>query len=192
MKLTASKCLPAFRIAKLIRSGAPNAAVKASRFIKSKVWQMDNIPYQSYWMKYGIESEPNAIKKYERQTKSVVATSGLWVNPKYPFLACSPDGLVGQDGIIEIKSLKIFKFNTIEDITSPSQTSIPEDTISRQCFTVFNGKCQLKHSHDYYYQIQIQLLVTERKFCDFIFYAENGPVSVKRIFREMNSLLMRF
>ena len=55
--------------------------------------------------------------KYECQTKSVVATSGLWVNPKYPFLGCSPDGLVSQDGIIEIKSLKILKFNTIEDIT---------------------------------------------------------------------------
>ena len=108
------KCLPAFRIAKLIKSGALNAAVKAFRFIKSKVWQIDNIPYQSYWMKYGIESEPKAIKKYECQTMSVVATSGLWVNPKYPFFGRSPDGLVGQNGIIEIKSLKIFKFNTIE------------------------------------------------------------------------------
>ena len=30
----------------------------------------------------------------------------------------------------------------------------------------------------------MQLLVTERKFCDFILYAENGPVSIERIFRD--------
>ena len=29
----------------------------------------------------------------------------------------------------------------------------------------------------------MQLLVTERIFCDFILYAENGPVSIERIFR---------
>ena len=135
-------------------------------------------------MKYGIESEPEAIKKYEEQTNSIVATSGLWVNPKYPFLGCSPDGLVDQDGIIEIKSLKIFKFNTIDSIILPGQTSVPKDTISRQCFTLNDGKCELKRSHDYYYQIQMQLLVTERNFCDFILYAKNGPVSIERIFRD--------
>ena len=91
---------------------------------------------------------------------------------------------MGQDGIIEIKSLKIFKFNTIKDITSSSQTSIPKDTISRECFTVADDKCELKRSHDYHYQIQMQLLVTEKKFCDFILYAENGPVSIERIFRD--------
>ena len=135
-------------------------------------------------MKYGIESEPEAIKKYEEQTNSVVATSGLWVNPKYPFLGCSADGLVDQDGIIEIKSLKIFKFNTIDSIILPGQTSVPKDTISRQCFTLDDGQCELKRSHDYHYQIQMQLLVTERNFCDFILYAKNGPVSIERIFRD--------
>ena len=112
-----------------------------------------------------------------------MSTSGLWVNPKYPFLGCSPDDPVGQDGIIKIKLSKIFEFSTVNSITL-SQSPVPKKSMNRQCFTVNVGKCRLKHSHDYYYQVQMQLLVTERKFCDFDLHAENGPVSIERIYRD--------
>ena len=56
--------------------------------------------------------------------------------------------------------------------------------INRQYFYVKDGKCILKKNHDYYYQFQMQLLVTEREFCDFVLYAENGLVSVQRIERD--------
>ena len=184
LRLTASKCLSAFRIGRLIRSETPNAAVRAFKFIRTNIWKIDIVLIQTYWMKYGLECEPKAIDKYEEQTKTTVCDSGLWVNPKYPFLGCSPDGLVGEDGIIEIKSLKIFKHQSIEDITSPNQSSVPKDVINRQCFKITDGTLELKHGHDYYYQIQLQLLVTERKYCDFVFFAENGPVSIERIFRD--------
>ena len=154
-RLTASKCLSAFRVGRLIRSEAPNAAVRAFKFIRTNIWKIDIVPIQTYWMKYGLECEPKAINKYEEQTKTTVCDSGLWVNPKYPFLGCSPDGLVGEDGIIEIKSLKIFKHQSIEDITSPNQSSVPKDVINRQCFKITDGTLELKHGHDYYYQIQI-------------------------------------
>ena len=64
-----------------------------------------------------------------------------------------------------------------------SWDNLPKDTKKRQCFAEENGKCMLKSSHDYFYQIQMQLLVTKRNFCDFILHAENGPVSTERIFR---------
>ena len=184
LRLTASKCLSAVRIGRLIRSETPNAAVRAFKFIRTNIWKIDIVPIQTYWMKYGLECEPKAIDKYEEQTKTTVCDSGLWVNPKYPFLGCSPDGLVGEDGIIEIKSLKIFKHQSIEDITSPNQSSVPKDVINRQCFKITDGTLELKHGHDYYYQVQLQLLVTERKYCDFVLFAENGPVSIERIFRD--------
>ena len=130
-------------------------------------------------MKYGLECEPKAIDKYEEQTKTTVCDSGLWVNLKYPFLGCSPDGLVGEDGIIEIKSLKIFKHQSIEDITSPNHSLVPKDVMNRQCFKITDGTLELKHGHDYYYQIQPQLLVTERKYSDFVLF-----VSIERIFRD--------
>ena len=127
-------------------------------------------------MKYGFECEPKAIDKYEEQTKTTVCDSGLWVNPKYPFLGCSPDGLVGKNGIIEIKFLKI--------VTSPNQSLVPKDVINRQCFKITDGTLELKRGHDYYYQMHLQCLVTEKKYCDFVLFAENGPVSIERIFKD--------
>ena len=134
-------------------------------------------------MLYGLESEPRAIIKYEEETANKVCSSGLWVSPKLPFLACSPDALVGKDTVIEIKSLKIFKQYTVQAVTSLSST-VPKEVLSRQCFRVKDGKCVLKRTHAYYYQCQHILLVTGRKFCDFILHAENGPDSVERIARD--------
>ena len=136
-------------------------------------------------MKHGLESELKAIGKYESQANRKVSTSGFWVNPKYPFLGSSPDGLAGENEIIEIKSLKILKHYTIESVSS-NQSSVPKVVLNKQCHcvTVDNNKCELRHSHEYYYQIQMQLLVTEKEFCDFILYAENGPVSIERIYRD--------
>ena len=85
LHLTASKCLTACRIGKLTVQGKPNASVRAFKFISANIWGIDHEPFQSYWMKYGLKCEPKAISKYEEQTGSVVSTSGLWVNLKYPF-----------------------------------------------------------------------------------------------------------
>lgn len=42
----------------------------------------------------------------------------------------------------------------------------------------------MKESHSHYHQIQLQLLVTERTYCDFVLYAAEGPVSIERINRD--------
>ena len=131
------------------------------------------MPFQSRWMLYGLESEAKAILKFENETLHKMRSTGLWVNPKFPFLACSP----------EIKSLKIFEQNTIETVTC-SNTPVPKDVFRRQCFQVKDGKCVLKGNHIYYYQCQHILLVTERKFCKFILHAKNGPDSVENIVRD--------
>lgn len=40
---------------------------------------------------------------YEQQTKSKVVNSGLLVSLSHPYLAASPDGLVHDDIVVEIK-----------------------------------------------------------------------------------------
>ena len=84
------------------------------------------------------------------------------VNPKLPFLACSPDGPVGKDTVIEIKSLKIFKQYSVQAVTSLT-SAIPKEVLSRQCFYVKDEKCVLKPTHGCYYQCQRILLVTGKK-----------------------------
>ena len=69
-------------------------------------------------MKYGLESESAAVKQYEIKTSLSVSPIGLWVNPQFSYIACSPDGLLGDDGLLEIKSLKISYDNTIDQIVN--------------------------------------------------------------------------
>ena len=92
---------------------------------------------------------------------------------------------MGDHGLLEIKSLKIFHDNTIDQVVNDTdRVLVSKDTLNRQCFVKTDNKCILKKSHDYYYQIQCQLLVTEREFCDFVLYAKDGPISVQRIYRD--------
>ena len=183
VRLTASTASDALKIGKLINEGAQNAVIRANKYITHHLWRLEG-DLQTTWMKFGLDSEPKAITKYENQTKKNVTSSGLWVNPKYPFLACSPDGIVEEDGIIEIKSLKLFKDYEIEKIIKDGSTVVSKDILDRQCFVIKDGKCVLKESHSYYHQIQLQLMVTERTYCDFVLYAANGPVSIERIERD--------
>ena len=118
-RLTASKCFLAFKVGKLIVEAEPNAA-----------WGVDVMPFPSHWMLYGLESEAKVIIKFKNKTLHKVCSTGLWVNPKFPFLTClcSPYGLVGNNTVIEIKSLKIFEKNTIETVTC-SNTPVPKDIL---------------------------------------------------------------
>jgi len=85
-----------------------------------------------------------------------IKPAGLIVDKTYHFLAASPDGLIEDDGITEIKCLY-----TIKDLT-------PEDAIQNEKLkfaTVIDGKLNLKTNDNYYYQIQGQLHITQRAYC---------------------------
>ena len=67
----------------------------------------------------------------------------------------SPDGLIGDDGLIEIKSrIQKFQIETIVNNEVPAQ---------------------------YMPQVQFGLYVTQRKWCDFIQYSNGLPLFVKRV-----------
>jgi putative phage-type endonuclease len=54
-------------------------------------------------MAWGTEFEAEARNAYECVSGNMVSETGLWVHPEYPWLAASPDGLVGAEGLCEIK-----------------------------------------------------------------------------------------
>ena len=131
-RITASTCSDAYRAGKKVQVGSNNASASSKKYIASNIWNTNGDKPQSYWMKYGLESEADAISKYETQTKQHVSPTGLWVNPKFSFLACSSDGLLGQDGLVEIKSLKLFKEHSIDAVCNDKKTLISKDVINRQ------------------------------------------------------------
>lgn len=97
-------------------------------------------PYQSFAMLQGIEKEAEARALYEL-IQSPIKTVGFCLADGY---GCSPDGFVGDNGLVEIKCPLISTH-----VGYLLDNDVPTD---------------------YYTQIQGQLLVTGREWCDFLSY----------------------
>lgn len=92
-----------------------------------------------------------------------VTECGFVTNDKWGFVrGCSPDGLVGDDGMIECKSrLQKYQVQTIvEEYTKATDCPIPDE---------------------FWLQVQDQMLVCQRKWCDFISYSGGLPMAVIRV-----------
>jgi len=111
-------------------------------------------------MARGLELESEARKAYESQNE-IVTLSGFIEHPTIKDAGASPDGLVGDDGLIEIKCLNKKSHEEI----------IRKQILPRQ----------------YYIQIQFQLACTQRLWCDFVAYHPdaNQPLYVQRIMPEI-------
>lgn len=111
-------------------------------------------------MQWGIDHEKNAITAYENRHFCTVIPSGFINHPTIKNSGASPDGLVGDDGQIEIKC--------------PSMPT--------HLNTLLLGEIPSDHLP----QITWQLAVTRRKWCDFISYdpRQIAPLQifVKRVF----------
>ena len=59
--------------------------------------------YQSPAMLWGIENEPLARAAYEMETGNSVTECGGFPHPTIPMAGASPDGLIGDSGVLEIK-----------------------------------------------------------------------------------------
>ena len=92
-RITASKCKRA-----LVQKGtSPKKALSDILQYKNQV--------STELMTDGIESEPAIIEKYSKETNVEVHKSGLFISETHPFLAASPDGLIGDDKLVEVKKV---------------------------------------------------------------------------------------
>lgn len=100
-------------------------------------------------MKRGTELEPIARSAYEARNGLFVTEVGLIDHPTLAGFAASPDGLVGDDGLIEIKNP-----NTATHIAF-MRTGKPD------------GK--------YIWQMLAQMACTGRAWCDFVSFDDRLP-----------------
>ncbi|XP_071843604.1 uncharacterized protein [Apostichopus japonicus] len=118
-------------------------------------------------LKYGREMEGQARNQYvkvmrtHRHPSTTVTECGLFVYPKRIYLAATPDGIVTCQccgtGLLQIKC-PLSSAHTV-----PSAECLPylmDDN---------TGNIRLKRSHGYYYQVQMQLGVTKKNWCDFLY-----------------------
>ena len=62
--------------------------------------------FMSWDMKRGIELEPAARIEYELKTGYDIETAGFTLHPKLQRAGCSPDALIGPDGLAQFKCPK--------------------------------------------------------------------------------------
>lgn len=102
-------------------------------------------------MERGKELEGLARSSYEMETGSIVKEVGYVELNDY--VGGSPDGLVGEDGMIEIKCRR--------------DSLYVKSAVSRSIDT------------KYIWQMQHFLYITNRQWCDFVVFSENFPELIR-------------
>ncbi|WP_250538772.1 MULTISPECIES: lambda exonuclease family protein [unclassified Caballeronia] len=142
-KITASRFIDVISVTK---AGKPTAA--RERYMREIVFErLSGTPKHSVGalsLRWGTDVEQFAREAYEVESGDVVTETGFVTHPDYPFIGGSCDGLIGEDGIIEIKC--------------PHDEQVHIETW-------LNGM-----SPDHRPQVQGNLLVTGRKYAVFISY----------------------
>lgn len=114
--------------------------------------RLTGVTAQSYTnaaMQWGIDTEPQARAAYEFFRDATVQEIGFIDHPEIPMTGASPDGLVGDDGMVEIKAP-----NTATHIDTLLTKSIP-------------GK--------YITQMQWQMACAGRDWCDYVSFDPRMP-----------------
>ena len=132
--------------------------------------------YSNAAMEHGITFEPFARASYELKTGNMVDQVGAIDHPRIAMSAASPDGLVGDDGCLEIKC---------------PNTATHIDTLLGD-----------EPAKKYYDQMQWQMVCANRSWCDFVSFDPRMPshlqLFVKRIERndiyiaELENEVIRF
>ena len=100
----------------------------------------------NFAMQWGIDNEPHAIAAYENETGFFVNGTGLIDHPFIEMLGASPDGLVGENGQIEVKCpdttthLNTLLTKQIPDEYIPQitcQCSLPYRQLRKEMFFAF-------------------------------------------------------
>ena len=109
--------------------------------------------YQSAAMLQGIEREPEARRLYSFKYDADVQECGFVPHPQIVMAGASPDGLIGDDGLLEIKCPQ------------------PKAHGNALRFGTIDGR--------YIQQMQWQMACTGRRWVDFVSYSRRPPESMR-------------
>ena len=116
--------------------------------------------YTNAAMQHGTETEPEARSAYEFYQGVTVEQVAFVPHPKIDQAGCSPDGLVGADGLVEIKCP-----NTATHLETLLGQAVPSK---------------------YETQMQFQMACTGRKYCDFVSYDPRMPENMRLFIKRVN------
>ncbi len=138
-----------------LKNGSP-AASRASLMARKIAERLTGRPvrtFQSQAMLEGLQKEPQARAAYELQSGNAVTETGIVKHPTIPWTHASPDGLVGENAVLEVKC--------------PEHAAHLDTLLKRSI------------DPDYYIQIQWQMACTERYWAHFVSYHPDFPPSMQ-------------
>jgi putative phage-type endonuclease len=110
-------------------------------------------------MEWGTQTEPLARSAYENKRSLLVKEVGFINHPRIEMSGASPDGLVADDGLVEIKCP-----NTATHIDTLLSQKVPTKYIT---------------------QMQWQMLCCQRKWCDFVSFDNRLPENLQLFVQEV-------
>jgi putative phage-type endonuclease len=164
-KVTASRVADVVATVKSGGYGASRANYMA-QIIAERLTGERQPEYVNAAMQNGIDMEAAALAAYEFRCDAEVFAVAFIDHPTIPMSGASPDGLVGAEGLVEIKC----------------------PTTSTHIDTLLTGKVPAK----YIDQMQWQMACTGRQWCDFASFDPRMPESmrlwVKRVPRDRDRI----
>lgn len=113
-------------------------------------------------LEWGNKNEPAARATYTLRTGVPINEVGFATSIQYPDLGCSSDGLIGEDGSLEIKC----PWNTVNHLRNLMTGEVPKE---------------------YMFQIQTQLLVMQLDYADFISYDPRCPEELRMMTKRVKA-----
>lgn len=116
--------------------------------------------FSSAAMQHGTDTEPQARAAYQFEANTRVIEIGFVNHPTIGWTGASPDGLVGDDGLVEIKCP-----NTATHIDTLLGATVPSKYVT---------------------QIMWQLACTGRAWCDFVSFDPRLPESMRMFVKRVH------
>jgi putative phage-type endonuclease len=155
-KVTASRIADV--LAKTKTGYSASRANYMTQLVLERITQTRAESYSNAAMQWGTEQEPFARAAYEAHTGQMVEEVGFMPHPNIDASGASPDGLVGDDGMVEIKCPS--SSTALEVWLTHSQGGNPVDA-------------------KYYAQMQWQMCCADRSWCDYVVFDPRMPAKAQ-------------
>lgn len=157
--VTASRCADVVAMTKKGEEKAERAHYRAELICEI----LTGVPYPRHVtreMQWGIDQEPDARVAYELECSVLVETCGFVVHPDIDRFGCSPDGFVGEDGMVQFKC----------------------PTTSTHLGWILGGKIPIEHGPQMLAELSCN---PTRHWCDFVSYDPRMPEHLQLFVRRM-------
>ncbi len=159
-KVTASRISDVMAKPKSGRGTSVSRANYAAQLIRERLTHEWEKGFFNEHTKRGIELEPMARAAYEFETDNQVVEVGFVPHPTITMSGASPDGLIGDDGITQIKCRNATKHIAY----------------------LLNGKI----GNDEFLQVQWEMACTKRNWCHFVNFNPGFPPSMQLFIKHID------